>query len=91
MCQRLPLDDCPGDNNDHVESNTEQMNAEAHAFKKQKFLEFQKFHYISMINALVSKHFGVPIYALFLGWKEDLVTLIVYSEELLAYLKIMLH
>ena len=52
MCQRLSLDGCP--NNDHVESNIGQMNAEAHAFKKQKFLEFQKFHYISMINALVS-------------------------------------
>ena len=61
MCQRLSLDDCPGDNNDHVESNIIQMNAKAYAFKKQKFLEFQKFHYSSMINALVSKHFVVPI------------------------------
>ena len=88
MCQPFPLDDCPGDNNDHVDSNIEQMNAKAHAFKKQKFLEFQKFHYSSMINTLVSKHFVVPIKALFppifLGWKEDLVTLIAYSEDLLA-------
>ena len=52
MCQCLPLDDCLGDDNDHVESNIGQMNAEAHAFKKRKFLEFQKFHYIFMINAL---------------------------------------